>query len=238
MHEWELFAEEAKKMGLLADEKCLHSLQQFTKELLRVNAVMNITAITQLEDIVSKHYLDSLSPLITGHFSEGAKVMDVGSGGGFPGVVLKIARNDLKMTFLDSQKKRITFLEDTGQLLGLSGCEYLHKRAEDGGKDEKLRESFDIAVSRAVATLPVLCEWCLPYVRVGGKFIAMKGPEPKEEVERAKAAISLLGGRLLDIKETVFWNETIRHSLIVIEKVEKTNKNYPRAYKKMMSSPL
>ncbi|MPN15858.1 Ribosomal RNA small subunit methyltransferase G [bioreactor metagenome] len=187
---------------------------------------------------MTKHYIDSLSPLKTGLFKEGARVIDVGCGAGFPSMPIKIARKDLHMTFLDSMGQRIEFLKAAGELLGLSGAEYLKLRAEEGGRREGLRESFDIAVSRAVSSLPVLCELCLPYVKPGGHFIALKGPDPKEEVESARNAIGTLGGRLSEITEVPLYSTGILHSLVVIEKISSCGGKYPRPFSRISKNPL
>jgi 16S rRNA (guanine527-N7)-methyltransferase len=238
MKEWQLLTQAAEEMGLALSEKSLSKFKKFTDELLRVNAVMNLTAITELSDIIIKHYMDSLTPLRTGLFGLGAKVIDVGCGAGFPGIVLKIVREDLELTLMDGQNKRVRFLEETGRMLGFEKMSYLHGRAEEGAHKTELREKYDIAISRAVASFDVLCELCLPYVRVGGTFIAMKGPDPLLEIEKGTKAVLALGGQVEEILPMPLLGTDIIHSLVLVKKVEKTPIIYPRGYGKIRKKPL
>ena len=155
---------------------------------------MNLTAIREPEEVLIKHFVDSLALLGFAELPQGAKLIDVGTGAGFPGLPLKIARPDLRLALLDSLKKRLTFLQAVCGTLGLD-ADIIHSRAEDGGKPSGLRQNFDAAVSRAVAPLNLLAEYCLPFVRVGGIFLAAKGPQVKEELSQAEKAFQLLGGR-------------------------------------------
>lgn len=238
MNEWDLLEEAAKQMGLTLSPKSLDGLKKYTEELLRVNSFMNLTAITELPDIIAKHYIDSLTPLMTGLFFKGASVIDVGCGAGLPGIVLKIAREDLAVTLLDGHNKKVHFMEETGQLLGLKNVRYLQKRAEEGGNEAPLREKFDIAISRALASFPTLCELCLPYVKVGGTFIAMKGPDPAEEIQQGEKAVLALGGKLEEIKILPLYGTDIVHSLVLVKKVEKTPSKYPRNFGRISKKPL
>lgn len=238
MNEWDVLKKAALEMGIALPEKSMERLTAFTERLLEVNQVMNLTAITNLNEIITKHYIDSLTPLQTGLFAPGARVIDVGCGAGFPGIVLKIAREDLILTLLDGQNKRIGFLKETGAMLGLDGVTYLHERAEAGGRKAELRERFTIAISRAVAPFGELCELCLPYVEVGGALIAMKGPDPAEEVKKGERAVKALGGQVEEIRPAPLWGTDILHSLVVVRKMEKTRKEYPRSYAKIAKKPL
>lgn len=192
------------------------------------NRCMNLTAITEYGDVMKKHFIDSLSLVRAYDLSKPAKVIDVGTGAGFPGLALKIAFPDLEMTLLDSLNKRIHFLDAVIERLELTGVETVHGRAEDFAKPDKLRERFDLCVSRAVARLSTLSEYCLPFVRVGGRFISYKSEKALEEMEAAGKAVSLLGGRIADQLE--FWlpDSDINRNLFVIEKVKPTPDRYPR----------
>ena len=208
------------------------------------NAVMNLTAITDFKDVVHKHFLDSCAPARLPWFppkGEGTSLIDVGSGAGFPGIPLKILYPGLKVTLLDSLQKRVNFLNEVIEALGLGGIEAVHARAEDGARQAGLRENFDIAVSRAVAGLPVLSEYCLPYVKVGGSFLAYKGSGAEEETAAAKGAVKRLGGEIAE--QEVFElpgadEETLGRSLIRIAKTAATPQKYPRKAGTAARSPL
>ncbi|MDO5477755.1 MAG: 16S rRNA (guanine(527)-N(7))-methyltransferase RsmG [Clostridia bacterium] len=210
---------------------------KYTSLLLSYNEVMNLTAITEVEEIKIKHYLDCLSPLAFSLIPDGAKVADVGSGAGFPGLPLKIGKRNIHLTAIDSLNKRINFLKTVGEELSLADFECIHMRAEEAGQDKALRESFDIATARAVAPLSVLSEWCLPLVKVGGAFVALKGPSPEEEIEEAKAAIAVLGGEVSKVYE-VNLPGNITHSIVYIKKISQTPQKYPRKAGKASKQPI
>ena len=197
---------------------------------------MNLTALTAPEDVALKHFADSLMLLRYIKIEEGASVIDVGTGAGFPGLVLKIARPDIRLTLLDSLQKRLVFLGAVCDELGFDDIELIHSRAEDGSRTE-LRDNFDIAVSRAVASLNTLCEYDMPYVRVGGRTIAMKGKEAAEELTAAQIAIETLGGRLIADHEFVLGTAGER-SIIEIEKIAPTPEKFPRKSKQIKTNPL
>lgn len=209
------------------------------KELLKEwNEKIDITTITEDKEVDVKHFLDSLTAVKTQLFDDEKKIIDIGTGGGFPGLPLKIYNDKLDVTLLDSLNKRITFLNEVIKDLGLKNIEAIHGRAEELGRTEEYREVYDICVSRAVASLDTLVEYCLPFVKVGGHFVSMKGPEPELEVKKAKDGIEILGGKVV---KTLVFNvpeSDIEHSLIVIEKVKKTPKKYPRAGGKPRKNPL
>lgn len=209
--------------------------QAYADILAEKNAVMNLTAITEPFEVAEKHFLDSALPLYLADFAAGSSVVDVGAGAGFPSVPMAILRPDLRTTMIDSLQKRVKFLAETTEKLGIS-ANCLHSRAEDAGRGE-LRESFDIAVARAVSRLSVLCEYCLPLVRVGGFFAAMKGADCAEELAEAKKAVRILGGRVADVREYRLPSGDGR-SLIIIEKVVHTQAAYPRPYGKIKAKPL
>ena len=204
----------------------------YMKLLLEWNEKINLTAITEPDEIVKKHFFDSLTCIDSGYIKEGFSVVDVGTGAGFPGVPIKIERGDIKLTLLDSLNKRINFLKTLCAELEIK-ADCIHIRAEEAGKNEKYRETFDIAVSRAVANLSTLSEYCLPLVKKGGYFLAMKGKEIDEELEAAKPLIKILGGKVKEIQMHDIKDTDITHSIVVIEKTGNTPKKYPRNGKKV-----
>ncbi|OQB15172.1 MAG: Ribosomal RNA small subunit methyltransferase G [Firmicutes bacterium ADurb.Bin193] len=199
--------------------------------LLSWNEKMNLTAITDPDEIWTKHFSDSLScaPFIP----NGASVVDVGTGAGFPGLPLKIARPDIKLTLMDSLSKRIRFLEEVISRLD-ADARCVHIRAEDAGRKPEFREVFDIAVSRAVANMTILAEYCLPLVKIGGLMLAMKGSNIEEELQNASDLIGKLGGKVLRIHRYTIEGTDIAHSIVIIEKTEKTPSQYPRSTKKIL----
>ena len=199
------------------------------------NAVMNLTAITEPAEVAEKHFLDSVLPLKMFGIPEGATLVDVGAGAGFPSLPIAILRPDIKPTLIDSLNKRVLFLQDVSAALGIN-AECLHFRAEDAGQGS-LRESFDIAVARAVSRLSVLCEYCLPLVRVGGAFFALKGADCGEELKAAYTAIKTLGGKTENVYEYSLPNGDGR-TLVIIRKIAPTPKTYPRAQGKIKAKPL
>lgn len=209
------------------------ALEEFSRLLVQKNEVMNLTAITEPREVATLHLLDSLSllPLAPLH---GKKIIDVGTGAGFPGLPLKIVLPESEVTLLDSLNKRVDFLRESCRALGLSGVVCVHARAEEYGH----REEFDYAVSRAVASLPVLCELCLPFVKVGGAFLAMKSSHTEEEINEAKTAISLLGGKIIEVVDYTIPTTQIVHRVVCIEKIAPTAKKYPRRFAQIKKQPL
>jgi len=208
-----------------------YQIDQFLKYyelLVEWNEFMNLTAITEYDEVMKKHFIDSLSLIKTYDITKKATVIDVGTGAGFPGLALKIAYPNLQVTLLDSLNKRIKFLDEVILQLGLTGIETVHGRAEDFAKPGKLREKFDLCVSRAVANLTSLSEYCLPFVKVGGEFISYKSEKMIEEMESAKKAISILGGKFDRCEEFILPESDIFRNLVVIKKIKETPKKYPR----------
>ena len=181
------------------------------------------------------HLLDSLSLLPMAQL-QGKSIVDVGTGAGFPGMPLAIALPDSRITLLDSLNKRIDFLREAGEMLGLTNAAYVHARAEEFAADH--REGYDYAVSRAVASLPMLCELCLPLVKVGGQFLAMKSSHTEEEIASAKSAISKLGGKIEEVKDYTIPTTDVVHRVICIRKVSPTPKKYPRRFAQIKKQPL
>lgn len=210
-----------------------HQMEQFYRYyelLIEWNKVMNLTAITEMEEVVKKHFLDSLSfvKAVQNAGDLHASVIDVGTGAGFPGIPLKIAFPGLQVTLLDSLNKRVKFLNEVIAQLGLEEIRTVHGRAEDFGRDAEYREKYDYSVSRAVANIATLSEYCLPYVKVGGSFISYKSGKIEEELETGKKAIRILGGEVADVVKFQLSGTDADRSFVVIRKVEKTGKKYPR----------
>ncbi|MCQ4726480.1 16S rRNA (guanine(527)-N(7))-methyltransferase RsmG [Anaerotignum faecicola] len=234
----ELFRDTAARMGIELSGEQEDSFFKYKDLLLEWNKKMNLTAITDDKDIVIKHFADCLSILSCFSVPAGASVIDVGTGAGFPGIPVKIARGDLDMTLLDSLNKRITFLEEVKKSLGLEKIENIHMRAEEGGQDRRYREKFDFCISRAVANLAVLSEYCLPFVREGGVFISLKGPDVSDEISGSLKAIKIFGGEVKDIINVSIPNSDISHSLVIIEKIGKTPAQYPRKAGTAVKKPI
>lgn len=222
------------ELGLYCDEQALDRFRRYYEILEEQNKVMNLTAISGEEDVAQLHFLDCAA-LLRFTELEGKRVIDVGSGAGFPGLVLKILRPELDLTLLDSLDKRVRFLAQTAELLGLDGLSCLHRRAEEAAE---LRGQFDAAVSRAVARLDTLSELCLPFVKTGGLFLAMKGPAAAEELDQARRAIRLLGGRVERCEEYPVPGTELRHCAVLVRKEKDTPPQYPRRWAQIKKQPL
>lgn len=209
------------------------------KELLKEwNQKINITSITEDVEIDIKHFLDSLTPVCTDLLNGKKTIIDIGTGGGFPGIPLKIYNDGLEVTLLDSLNKRIIFLKEVIEQLKLKNIDAVHGRAEELGRRPEYREQYDISISRAVASLDTLLEYCMPFVKVGGYFISMKGPDVAEELKNSQKAINILGGKIIDTQIFTLPESDIKHSLIIIKKIKETPTKYPRAGGKPKSKPL
>lgn len=226
----------AESFGLSLDETALDRFDRYAEALAETNKHLNLTAITDPEGIVTKHFLDSLSMLSVYSPKRSARCIDIGTGAGFPGSTLLIARPDLQMTLLDGTQKKLHFVEETLQSMGLY-AKILHSRAEEAGQRSEYREQFDLATARAVANLRELSEYCLPFVKVGGTFIAMKSQKTEEEIAEAANAIHLLGGRI-DTIHTFSLRDAGERTLILIKKVSQTPPKYPRPSAKIAKQPL
>ena len=230
--------DELKKLfeqyDMALSQKQYDDFQIYTDMLVEWNEKINLTAITDKEGISIKHILDSILIFNYADISENSSFIDVGTGAGFPGIPMKIYRNDLECTLLDSLNKRVNFLNEVSDKLNLS-MKCIHSRAEDGGKNSELREKFDISVARAVSALPVLCEYCMPFVKIGGRFIAMKGPN--ENYKDAFTSYRTMGGEISDVKEYILpGGEKIQ--IIIINKVKETPLKYPRNSGQISKKPL
>lgn len=202
------------------------------------NQKINLTAITEDEDFIKKHFIDCIKAFKSPELKNSKTVIDVGTGAGFPGMPIAILREDIEVTLLDSLNKRINFLDLVVRELGLKNVTTIHSRAEDGARNKNLRESFDIATSRAVANMAVLSEFCLPYVKISGYFVALKGPAIEEELENSKKALSVLGGKLLRVDETIIEDTDLNHNIVVVEKIKECPKTYPRKAGTVTKKPI
>lgn len=213
-------------LNLKLDDSQIKNFYDFMNLLIEKNKVMNLTGITEPKEVILKHFIDSLTVLK--YINENDNIIDVGTGAGFPGIPLKIAENSLEITLLDSLNKRINFLNEVIEKINLNKVKTIHGRAEDFGQDFKYREKYDVAVSRAVAPLNVLLEYMLPFVKVGGQCICMKGNNCDEEIENSKRAIEILGGKIEKIKKFNLPNSDNNRTIFIIKKVQKMNRQYPR----------
>jgi len=212
-------------------------LAKYGELLIEQNKVMNLTAITEPHDVATLHMLDC-APLLDCGRMQGKTLIDVGTGAGFPGMVLKILCPSLNITLLDGLQKRLDWLETVARELNVHGITTVHGRAEEYGLDKAFRQQFDFATARAVADLRLLCEMCLPFVKVGGRFLAMKSVDSGEELEQAGPAIEKLGGRLAGCHDYTIPHTDVTHRVVVIDKVSDTPAGYPRRWAKMQKSPL
>ena len=226
----------AAEYGIPVSPRQAEQFQVYLEMLTEWNQKINLTALKEPEEIAEKHFLDSILILKFGKIPQGAKLIDVGTGAGFPGVPLKILRPDLRLTLLDGLQKRLIFLNELLSSLSLE-AEIVHLRAEEGGRKPEYRETFDLATARAVARLPVLCEYCLPFVKSGGRFVSMKGPNVQEELGSAQRAIHLLGGKVDAVKQYTLPDGAGR-SLVFIRRVKPLLREYPRHGAKIAKLPL
>lgn len=233
----DILFEEAKKFGIDLNKTQLEKFKKYKDFLLEYNLHTNLTAITDPEDIAIKHFLDSI--LVSNFFNipQKAKVIDIGTGAGFPGVPLKILRPGMNLTLIDSLNKRINFLNKLCDKIEIK-ANIIHARAEEFSHKNEFREKFDLAISRAVAPLNILCEYCIPYLKTGGFFIALKGVNFEMEVENSKKALEILGSKVQDIKSFELPKSKGARNIIIIKKEEKISKKYPRSNSQISKNPL
>lgn len=232
----QLLLQGCKQFEIELSTQAAEQLDTYAQLLVEWNGKMNLTAITDPQGIVFKHFVDSLLLLKAVELPQGSSLIDVGAGAGFPSMPVKIARSDLAVTMLDSLQKRLTFLEEVSRQLELD-CTFIHARAEDGGREKKLRERFDFATARAVAHLRELAEYCLPYVKVGGYFVALKGPGAQEEIAESKNAIATMGGKVEKVMQFCLPENSTR-TIVVIRKISQTPTSFPRTAAKMAKKPI
>lgn len=225
----EQFKKDLEELNICLSERQLCQFQKYYELLVEWNSFMNLTAITNYEEVLKKHFIDSLSIVKAYDFTKGeVSLIDIGTGAGFPGLPIKIAFPNVKITLLDSLQKRIKFLNEVIEQLELDDIDTVHGRAEDYAKPEKLREKYDLCVSRAVANLSTLSEYCLPFVKAGGKFISYKSEKLTEELAQAEKAVSVLGGKVYNQVDYMLPSSDIYRNLLIIDKVKPTPKKFPR----------
>ena len=232
----EKFLKGLEELHIQLTEEQIQQFIKYYEMLVEKNKVMNLTAITEFDEVIEKHFLDSLSLIKVYDLERDISVLDMGTGAGFPGIPLKIAFPGLKVTLADSLNKRILFLQEVIDKLHLENIEAVHARAEELGKNKTYREMYDLVVSRAVANLSSLEEYCVPFVKIGGNFISYKSGEIEEEVANAKNATFLLGGKVKDVYKFDLYEQ--KRSFVIIEKVKGTPKSYPRKAGTPTKTPL
>lgn len=238
MYDLTAFKRGLEELEIELTEKQFQQFIQYYELLVEKNKVMNLTGITEWEEVVQKHFLDSLSLVYAVDIEDGMKMLDLGTGAGFPGIPLKIAFPQIDIVLLDSLNKRIKFLQEVIDTLGLKKIKAFHGRAEEFAQKKEYREKFEVVVSRAVANLSTLSEYCIPFLEIGGAFISYKSGEIQEELEQADRAILELGGSLASIETFKLPDSDVSRSLVMIEKEESTKKKYPRGGGKPSKDPL
>lgn len=232
----ELLYATIQKFGVEIDDNAFERLDKYAEMLVETNKSFNLTAITEPDDVTVKHFADCLALFGMVYIPENAKIIDVGTGAGFPGLVLLLTRPDIKMTFLDSTKKKLGFIQNVLDETGVK-AEVVHARAEEAGQNPQYREKYDFATARAVANLTNLSEYCLPFVKVGGEFISMKSAASDDEIKSAENAIGILGGKIKN--DTVFdLTEEMPRRIIEIKKISQTPTKYPRPSAKIAKNPI
>ena len=224
-------------MNILSSDKKL-ILEKYMEGILSWNEKVNLTNITDPEEFRVKHLMDSLMCVDFPEFVNAGSIIDVGTGGGFPGIPLAVYSPDKQFTLLDSLNKRLKIIDELSRDLGICNISLLHARAEDAARDPKHREKYDLCVSRAVSNLATLSEYCLPFIKKGGYLLAYKGPDCEAELKEASEALKILGGKAVDIRDTAMKEYGLEHKILVIEKIRNTPKAYPRQAGKPAKEPL
>ena len=226
-----IFYKGLEELGIELSEKQIHQFIKYYEMLVEKNKVMNLTAITEFNEVIVKHFIDSLALVKVvdkDDLSNGISIIDIGTGAGFPGIPLKIAFPNINITLLDSLNKRINFLKEVSDELGFEGIDFIHGRSEDFGRNPQFREKFEICVSRAVANLATLSEFCVPFVKVGGSFISYKAGDCGEEVKESMKAVEKMGGKIINQLEYMVPTSDLNRVLLFIEKEKATPKSFPR----------
>lgn len=238
MEKTDRFLKSLEKLNIHLNEKQVYQFMKYYEMLIDTNKVMNLTAITDFDEVIDKHFVDSLGLIQAIDLNKELKVIDVGTGAGFPGIPLKIAFPELDILLLDSLNKRIHFLDQVISELGLENIQTIHGRAEDLGKNPLYREKFDLCVSRAVENLSTLSEYCVPFVKVDGYFISYKSGKVQEELDASRHAVDILGGKVEKCLNYALADTDMERSLVVIHKLKPTKKAYPRKAGKPSKEPL
>lgn len=220
------------------NEKKYENFIKYMRLVQEWNQKINLTAITEDDEFIKKHFIDCIKAFKSDELKNARTVIDVGTGAGFPGLPIAIMDENIEVTLLDSLNKRINFLNLVVRELGLKNVTTIHSRAEDGARKKELREKFDVATSRAVANMAVLSEFCLPYVKLGGHFVALKGPAIEEELDNSRNALGVLGGNLKDVKKILIEGTDLNHNLVIVEKIKICPKTYPRKAGNVNKKPL
>lgn len=224
--------------GLKADNETMKKFEGYMKDILELNQHINLTAIKEEEQFIEKHYIDSLAICPFKEIKDAETILDLGTGAGFPGIPLAIVFPDKQFVLVDSLNKRLKIIQELCEKYDIHNVKVVHGRAEELARKSDYRETFDVCVSRAVAYMPVLTEYCLPFVKVGGCFVSYKGPEVYEEINKAKNAIGLLGGKLNKLEEVEIAGSELNHNLVFITKEKKTDKRFPRKAGTPSKEPL
>lgn len=227
-----------EELGISVNDKILQDFKVYREVLVDWNQKMNLTGIEEEREVYIKHFLDSISAITNNYIKDGMSIIDVGTGAGFPGLPLRICLKNVKLTLLDSLNKRINFLQEVSAKVGIDDIEFIHGRAEDFGKDENYREKYDIATARAVAGLPVLIEFCAPFIKLGGYFVCLKGPNANLELEEAKKAIEIMGLEFVEKIDVKLPEFDLSHNILVFKKIKNTPEKYPRKAGKPSKNPI
>ena len=238
MNNEDILRQGIKDFGIEVNDQMISDLKTYREILVDWNQKMNLTGIEEEKEVFIKHFLDSISAVSNGYIKDGISLIDVGTGAGFPGLPLKICLQNIKLTLLDSLNKRINFLQEVSNTVNLKDIEFIHGRAEDFGKNEDYREKYDVATARAVAGLPILMEFCVPFVKVGGYFVCLKGPNANLELEESKVAMDVLGVEFVEKIYIELPNEELKHNILVFKKIKNTPQKYPRKAGKPAKSPI
>lgn len=238
MNYFELMSKACTNEGLKLTEEQYSKFIKYKDLILEWNEKVNLTAITEEEEIIKKHFIDSIKSFKFAPLKNAKSIIDIGTGGGFPGIPIKIINENSNVVLLDSLNKRVNFLNEVIKELDLKNITAIHGRAEDFSHESKYRQKFDIAISRAVSNLRVLSEFCIPYVKVNGYFISLKGPSVEEEISEAKNTINILGGKITEVMQIEIEDSDLKHNLVIIKKVKDTSNQYPRKYGQISKKPI
>ena len=225
-------------LGLKCSDETIDKFSKYREILVEWNQKMNLTGIEEEKEVYIKHFLDSVAAVKKGYIKDGMSIIDVGTGAGFPGLPLRICLENSKVTLLDSLNKRINFLSEVCTNINIDDIELIHGRAEDFGKDEKYREQYDVATARAVAGLPILMEFCVPFIKVGGYFVCLKGPNADTELEESRKAMEVLGLEFVEKIDVELPEIELKHNIVVFKKVNSTPAKYPRKAGKPVKIPI